>query len=95
MARGAELAWGTLLIFFVFLLFKSEYDATAAVSLSCSTLRWRRRDRRKVGVDFDVGQVISKPSNSGSSNQLTIVEFNTLQVMTRNQMVERGVGNER
>jgi len=60
----------------------SEYDATSAIPLSCSALRWRGCDWRKVGVDFDVGQMISQPSDSGSSDQLTIVEFNALQVMT-------------
>jgi len=60
----------------------SEYDATSAIPLSCSALRGRGCDWRKVGVDFDVGQMISQPSDSGSSDQLTIVEFNTLQVMT-------------
>lgn len=46
-------------------------------------------------MDFDVGQVVAESSDSGSGDQLTVIEFYPLEIMTRHQMVKRLVCDER
>ena len=45
-------------------------------------------------MDFYVGQVIAEPSNSSPCNQLTIVEFDPLQIVAIDQMIEAGVSDQ-
>lgn len=42
-------------------------------------------------MDFYVGQMITEPPNSCPGNQLTIVEFDPLQVVTIDQVIEAGI----
>ena len=44
---------------------------------------------------FDVGQMVAQPPNPGAGDQLTIVEFDALQIVTGDQVVEAGIGDER
>ena len=46
-------------------------------------------------MDFYVGQVIAEPSNSSTGNQLTIVEFDPLQIVAIDQVIEAGVSDQR
>ena len=52
--------------------------ATSAIALPVSADRRWRGDRREVRVDLDILQVISESPDSGSGDQLTIVQFYAL-----------------
>ena len=45
-------------------------------------------------MDFYVGQVIAEPSNPSPCNQLTIVEFDPLQIVAIDQVIEAGVSDQ-
>ena len=45
-------------------------------------------------MDFYVGQVIAEPPNSSTGNQLAIVEFDPLQIVAIDQVIETGVRDQ-
>lgn len=64
----------------------SQNNATPTVTLPGSSHRRRRGHWSEVSVHADIGKVIPQPANSNTRNKLAIVEFNTLQCVTRSQM---------
>ena len=66
----------------------SEYETAPAVPLPGAAHRGRRRDRGKVGVDLDVGQVVPEPPDARPRDELAVVELDPLQVVAGHQVVE-------
>jgi len=46
-------------------------------------------------VHAHVGQVGAQPADAGACDELTVVQLDALQIVTGDQMVQSGVGDER
>jgi hypothetical protein len=46
-------------------------------------------------VHFDVGQVAPQPPDPDPADQLTVVQFNPLEVVAQDQVIKGGVRDER